>query len=81
MPLYDYHCNLCGKSREVLLPIGSDEKPACCGEVMTRKYSMDKVIIRMGYPAWVDRIEDIHKAQEQRGERLRMVHPREVRAT
>jgi hypothetical protein len=40
-----------------------------------------KPVIKMGYPAWVDRMEDIHKAQEQRGERLRMIHPSEVQAT
>ena len=76
MPLYDFNCKLCGKTEERLLPL--DEKPTCCGEVMTRLYSMGKVIIKMGYPKWVDRIDDIHKEQAQRGERLRMVHPSEI---
>ena len=55
--------------------------PVCCGEVMTRKYTMGRMRIKSGYPIWVDRIDDIHKAQADRGERLRMPHPREVRAT
>jgi hypothetical protein len=37
--------------------------------------------VKMKYPGWIDKIDDIHKAQEQRGERLRFVHPREVGAT
>lgn len=79
MPLYDFQCDKCEKSIEVILPIEHD-LPACCGAFMRRVYS-GQVKIKTGYPLWVDRIEDIHKAQEQKGERLRMVYPWEVRAT
>ncbi len=78
MPLYEYICPKCGKTSEKYCPIGT-VAPMCCGEIMIRRYG--KSLIKVKYPLWVDRIEDIHKAQEQRGERLRFVHPREVRAT
>lgn len=77
MPLYDFICDKCGKSLEILTPMGG--KPSvCCGEVMTRKYSMGKILIKEKYPLWIDRIDDIHKRESQNGERLRFVHPSEV---
>ena len=76
MPLYDFTCDNCGKSIEVLLPI-QHNIPACCGSLMRRVYA-GRVLIKEKYPLWVDRMEDIHKAQEQREERLRFVHPSEV---
>ena len=39
---------------------------------------MGNMLIKEKYPLWVDRMEDIHKSQEQRGERFRMIHPSEV---
>jgi putative FmdB family regulatory protein len=80
MPLFDYICPKCGKSSERFLPMNHD-KPVCCGEVMTRQYTTEFMKVKMKYPGWIDKIDDIHKAQEQRGERLRFVHPREVGAT
>jgi hypothetical protein len=65
---------------EIFRPI-DHEKPLCCGEVMTRLYTIDTLKIKMKYPLWVDRIDDINKAQEQRGERLRLPHPKTVGAT
>jgi len=44
---------------------------------MRRVYA-GRVLIKGKYPLWVDRIEDIHKAQEDKGEKLRFVHPSEV---
>lgn len=79
MPLYNFICSGCGKALEVLAPMDAPP-PECCGRVMTRLFT-GKVLIKEKYPLWVDRIEDIHKAQEQRGEKLRFVHPKEVRAT
>jgi len=80
MPAYDYVCPACQKEIEVIRPMLHDP-PACCGQAMNRKWSVDYFKISFGYPAWIDRIDDIHKSQEQKGERLRMVHPREVGAT
>ena len=77
MPLYDYTCNGCGKTSEVLTP--QEPVPSCCGEVMARAYK-GWVKINLKYPLWVDRMDDIHKAQEQRGERFRYIHPKEVLA-
>jgi len=77
MPLYDYECLKCSKLIEILLPMNS-EPPKCCGEPMTRHYTIGTLRIKVKYPLWVDRMDDIHKAQEQRGERLRFVHPSEI---
>ena len=79
MPLYEFACGKCGKTQELLLPL-EHESPACCNTIMRRVYS-GRVKIKVKYPLWVDRIDDIHKAQEQRGERLRYVYPQEVGAS
>ena len=76
MPLYVFACDTCGKSIEMLLPM-EHTLPACCGLPMRQVYA-GKVKINIKYPMWVDRIEDIHKAQEQRGERLKFVHPKDI---
>ncbi len=76
MPLYDFICDNCSKVKEVIQYDLS--KPECCGRPMRRIFGIDKQLIKIRYPGWVDRMEDIHKAQEQRGERLRIVHPSEV---
>jgi putative FmdB family regulatory protein len=80
MPIYDYSCGKCGKSTEVYRPRSDSSAPDCCGEPMTRQFS-GELIIKMGYPAWVDRMDDIHKAQSDKGERLRYIYPQEVGAT
>jgi hypothetical protein len=77
MPIYDYICDTCNKYETRYLPM-NHEKPMCCGSVMRRVYNIDILKIKWHYPLWVNRIDDIHKAQEQRGERLRFVHPSEV---
>lgn len=80
MPLYQYGCEKCGVAKEVIRPI-VHEPPICCGEVMTRSYCMDSMVLKMGYPGWINRIDEIHKRQADRGERLRLPHPKEVGAT
>ena len=76
MPLFDYTCDRCRKTREYYLPM-EHEAPICCGVFMRRLYS-GQIIVKMGYPSWVNRIDDIHKAQAERGERLRYVPPSEI---
>jgi DNA-directed RNA polymerase subunit RPC12/RpoP len=73
MPIYEYVCNRCGRSMEVM---GRPMAPDCCGGVMKRCYG--RVLVKVKYPMWIDRIDEIHKAQEQKGERFRFVHPSEV---
>ena len=80
MPLYDFTCDDCGEYTERYLPL-QHEAPKCCNKFMRRVYSVEIMLIKEKYPLWVDRMDDIHKAQTQRGERLRYVHPREIRAT
>jgi hypothetical protein len=48
---------------------------------MERVYEMRVFKIKQGDELWLHRMDDIHKAQAQRGERLRFVHPREIQAT
>ena len=79
MPIVDYECGQCGEKKEVLLPIGMPD-PTCCHEVMTRLWTIGNIRIKYSPPLWVGRIDEIHKAQEQRGERLRLPHPKEVGA-
>jgi len=76
MPLYDFKCDTCGKFVERVLPIEHDA-PTCCDSSMRRVYA-GWALVKWKYPPWVDRMEDIHKAQEDKGERLRMIHPSEV---
>lgn len=78
MPLYDFRCNKCGKEIEVLSKVG--ETPICCGEPMERLYRWGDTLVKWKYPMWVDRIDEIHKKQADKGERLRYVHPKEVGA-
>ena len=81
-PLYDYVCNECGNVRECYLPM-EHKPPECCGVLMRRLYGAVAVrdsrsLTGKRNELWIDRMDDIHKAQEQRGERLRFVHPKEV---
>jgi putative FmdB family regulatory protein len=80
MPTYDYTCAKCGQTIEVFRHTRDGKPPECCGEVMTRIYT-GGFLLKWHHPLWVDRMEDIHKAQEQRGERFRRIHPKEVGAT
>ena len=63
-----------------MLPVGG-EAPRCCGESKKRVYMGASILFKWGYPGWVDKMDDIHKGQADRGERLRMVYPWEVGAT
>ena len=80
MPIFDFKCNHCGKVDEVLVQ-ESGLIPQCCGEVMNRQYTVENHISKYTPPLWVFRMDEIHKAQAQRGERLRMIYPKEVSAT
>lgn len=77
MPIYNYSCDSCGKKIETLLPMEHDI-PVCCDSAMNRIYTIGNMRIKSGYPLYVDRMEEIHKKQEDKGERLRMIHPSEV---
>jgi len=52
MPLYDYLCDICGQTREVLIMHG--ETPLCCDTVMRRlpsSLAMVKMKGEGGYPS------------------------------
>jgi putative FmdB family regulatory protein len=76
MPLYDYACRICGKTLN-LLASHDENPPLCCGVNMNKVFD-GSCLIKDKYPLWVDRIEEIHKRQNDKGERRSLVHPREV---
>ena len=82
MPVYEFECQKCGSQREVISQIG-DVVPLCCGGVMTRKYGVvairdSRSITGKRNELWIDRLDDIHKRQADKGERLSLPHPKEV---
>ena len=80
-PIYEFACEKCGTHREILAP--TPEPPGCCGGVMTRKYGAVAIrdshsITGKRHERWIYRIDEIHKRQADKGERLRLPHPKEV---
>ena len=82
-PLYEFECQKCGEHSERLTQMGGSP-PVCCGAVMSRAYSGSVLVLDSRSltgkkrKLWLDRLNDIHKAQADRGERLRLPHPSEV---
>lgn len=77
MPLYEYECSECHKKLEIVSSMNACP-PECCGKPMVRKYGGGHIKIKRGDELFIGRMSDIHKAQEQRGERLRFIQPKEV---
>jgi putative FmdB family regulatory protein len=77
LPLYDFVCPECGCKEEVVVSCGSVVKCEKCHNPMERLFPTP-ALVKEKYPLWVDRIDEIHKRQADKGERLRYVHPREV---
>ncbi len=78
MPLYDFSCPKCGQKQELFVRSYKIDRATCkCGGIMFR---LPPRIgrIKMGYPIFVDRIDDIQKRQEDRGEKVTLPHPKEV---
>ena len=79
MALYEFACTVCGVKQESLMSPGNPV-PECCGQGMVRVWS-GNLGIKSGPPLWTYRIDEIHKRQADKGERLRFVGPAEVGAT
>ncbi len=82
MPIYEFACERCGNRREIVAQMG-DGAPECCGGVMTRKYGTvairdSRSLTGKRHELFLGRIDEIHKRQADRGERLRLPHPSEV---
>lgn len=82
MPVYKYQCRICGKQREVIARMG-DKSPLCCGVEMSRQLNIVSVrdsnsLTGKRNELWLNRIDEIHKRQADKGERLRLPHPSEV---
>ena len=82
MPIYEFRCETCEERREVLAQMG-DAAPNCCGVAMSLVFGSygirdSRSITGTRNELFIDRIDEIHKRQADRGERLRFVHPSEV---
>lgn len=82
MPIYEFLCETCEERKEVLAQMG-DAPPNCCGEVMTRLFGSvairdSRSLTGKKNQLFIGRMDEIHKRQADRGERLRFVHPSEV---
>jgi putative FmdB family regulatory protein len=65
MPVFDFHCKDCRHLQEKLIR-SPNPRITCesCGSVnMERLYTIDYFNIKMGYPLWVDRVDDHQKRQ------------------
>jgi predicted nucleic acid-binding Zn ribbon protein len=78
MPVYDFVCGNCGKVMPDTFVWPGQVFPECCNKPMLRKMNPANVVVKQGGELYISRMEDIHKAQAQKGERLRMIHPKEV---
>ena len=68
MPIYEYVCDDCCMVFEVMRKSSNSEPcPYCTSHNTRRKFStfMFKFV---GYPKWVDKMDDFQKRQEGRGE-------------
>lgn len=77
MPLYDYRCKHCGNQRELWGQM-DHPTPVCCDEGMERVYAHRVFKIKQGTELWIERMEDIGKAENDRGKRRSFVHPSRV---
>ncbi len=82
MPIYESVCDKCGKRSEVVAQMG-DQPPECCGGVMTRKYSSvairdSRSLTGKRNELFINRIDELNKRQADRGEKLKLPHPKEV---
>jgi len=48
MPTYDYKCNKCGMTQEIVREFGENHEPTCCQETMARVWSATPAIFRGG---------------------------------
>ena len=81
MPVFDFVCPTCGRVEEFYLKSSSSAPPECCGNTMQRKWSINNYVVKMGYPGWIDKIDDIQRRETDNGGRFRMPHPKEVGAS
>ena len=81
MPIWDCKCEECGAVNEYFYRNPTNQKKCCrCGSEHLKKL-MGSLSFKMGYPLWVDRIDEVQRRQEDKGITPDLPHPREVRAT
>ena len=76
MPTYEYECEKCGRFEMLAYDI-KDKLCPQCGTLAKRKLSSFTFKFK-GYPKFIDRIDDYHKRQVDKGEIPTMPHPQEV---
>ena len=81
MPIYEYECHS-GHRVDVIQNMDG-QSPICakCGAEMGRVISAPARIKILNKAGWLNRIHEIHKRQADKGEKLRLPHPKEVRAS
>ena len=81
MPIYEYECHR-GHKVDVIQDMNG-QTPICeiCGAKMERLVSAPARIKVINNAGWLNRIHEIHKRQADKGEKLRLPHPKEVRAS
>ena len=76
MSTHRYQCYKCQNITSFTPEDKPNETCHCGGRLV--KTSTGTMSLGHDYPLWVDKMDDIHKEQEDRGERLRIVHPSEI---
>ena len=78
MPLYTIDCKDCGINFERILKWDEDSKCPECQSEKTKKRMGAFTFKFVGYPSFVDRIDDHQKRQVDRGEQPTLPHPSQV---
>lgn len=76
MPTHKYQCVVCGGMTSFIPEDKPDQVCWCGGKLV--KTSIGEMQNEHAYPLWVDKVDDIHKEQADKGERLTMVYPWDV---
>ena len=78
MPIFDFDCEVCGTRFEKLIRNG--RPPICpeCHSVRIQKRMGTFSYKSVGYPEFVDRIDEHQKRQVDRGEQPTLPHPSQV---
>lgn len=78
MPIFEFNCTDCGQSFEVLIRNGDSSNCPKCHSRNTQKRMSTFSFKFVGYPGFVDRIDDLQKRQVDRGEKPTLPHPSQV---
>ncbi len=78
MPLFEFDCKDCGVRFERIIKNGEKLKCPNCQSERTQKQMSTFSFKFVGYPSFVDRIDDHQKRQVDKGEKPTLPHPSQV---